>query len=280
MSDYKFYYPNSDPIEGNNFEERREKFIDFYNKCYYIQFSKYIEDEIDKLLLDKKITDYDIYDIIHILAWKIGKINHKESESANPKKFIYYSDWKRAECNPPYIERYEKSSKSKKEFKINAFWENIKHENFLTECANQINPDEKSLYNLIENLIKNSCDGIGPVYIITLIYFFTKGSYPIYDQFAKKAIYSIRNNIKPGNCVKYKTLPAPELSKDLFGKKYIDEKAQKIIRQIADIIINFKNNIDDIFEYENYQRNRNIDRALWVYGHLFNDASDGKSKNK
>ena len=31
--------------------------------------------------------------------------------------------------------------------------------------------------------------------------------------------------------------------------------------------------IDDIFGYENYKASRDIDRALWVYGHLFKDKS-------
>ena len=35
------------------------------------------------------------------------------------------------------------------------------------------------------------------------------------------------------------------------------------------------NKLEDVFGKE-YQNNRNIDRALWVYGHLFPDNTDNK----
>ena len=93
----------------------KKEFIEYYNNRYYLdseivkgvnravnQNSKFIEDKMDELL------KCGIKDIIHILAWKTGKIKHKESEIA--KNFVYHSDWKINEETKEYsIKRYREN---------------------------------------------------------------------------------------------------------------------------------------------------------------------------
>ena len=65
----------------------KEKFISIYSKSYFInekrlvkgvsQNSSYAESEIEKILKNGIKTELDI---VHILAWKIGKINHKKAQ--------------------------------------------------------------------------------------------------------------------------------------------------------------------------------------------------------
>ena len=97
--------------------------------------------------------------------------------------------------------------------------------------------------------------GIGTVYMITLLYFIKEGDYPIYDKYAMIALDAIIEEKEPGSYIKYKELPSRKSKAfgnviELYNEKYI-EKIEKVFGK----------------EYYNC---RKFDRALWVYGHLFN----------
>ena len=88
----KFY--NLDDEEISN-----DEFVKLYNTCYYegdsphaSRNSRHVEDEIERIL---KHGIEEETDAVHVLAWKIGKINHKEGEEQ--EKFIYAADWKAAD---------------------------------------------------------------------------------------------------------------------------------------------------------------------------------------
>ena len=98
--------------------------------------------------------------------------------------------------------------------------------------------------------------GIGPVYLITLLYFISRGEYPIYDRFAMMSVQAILNNQKPGEIVIVKELPEKSSSK--FNCVF-EERMNPYIE-----------NLKAIFG-EAYKETRDIDRALWVYGHCFKD---------
>lgn len=97
-------------------------------------------------------------------------------------------------------------------------------------------------------------DGIGPVYAITMLYFITQGEYPIYDRFAKMALSAILKPAKPGELIQYTELP------DKSRKTFLD-----IMKKEMDV---YQEQIKSAFG-KRYWENRNIDRALWAYGHLF-----------
>lgn len=111
---------------------------------------------------------------------------------------------------------------------------------------------------ILDILAKEAPEGIGTVYFITLLYFISLSEYPIYDQFAKKAIDAIKTGTKPNITISYKELP---------------DRNNSDFSKVGETLKTFKNDIKEIFGYENYKASRDIDRALWVYGHLFKDKS-------
>lgn len=214
--DMAFYYPNGEEI-------KKEIFLDFYSKCYYMNNNVFVEDEIEKLL-DKGKNNLTEEDLFNILAWKIGKINHKKS---NPDDgIIYYKDW-----NKELLEaKIYKDSLDKEFFSC------------IKKSLLEINGEE--LIDYINKL--KDINHLGPVYIVTLRYFSTKGKYPIYDRFAYKAIQAILNNHIPF---------------DLISEK------NTLNKNINDIYNEYLKKLQNIFP-ENFSE-RKVDQALWVYGHLF-----------
>ncbi len=240
MSVIKFYNPNGVSID-------KEKFIEKYNASYYlkgeklvkgaIQNSIFVEQKIDLLLKNGIKSERDI---AHILAWKVGKIKHSDSD--NEQKFVYASDWEG-------VEKHE----------VKRYGQVLYLSDFVTYIANNIEELEETANNnpqdVLEKLRNNSPKGIGTVYLFTLLYFISKGKYPIYDRFAHVALDAILEKKQPGDNVPYKDLPTKQESK--FSNVY------EIYNEI------YKKKIDCIFGKQYYE-NRDIDRALWVYGHLFN----------
>lgn len=234
----KFFYPDGTEIG-------KDEFIRYYSSCYYIGGEKIprlspnshcTENEIDRLL--KQGIKVKI-DVVHILAWKLGKINHKESEKSG--EFEYASDWKRAEDFD--VARYGKP------FEIERIAE------FICDNIGELEgQSEKNAQTVLNRLRDEKFYGLGSVYLITLLYFISKGHYPIYDRFAQMALGAILKGVKPGDIVQYAELP--EKSSRAFSGIMAHEMSE-YIKQMHDV---FK---------DEYMADRDIDRALWVYGHLF-----------
>lgn len=116
---------------------------------------------------------------------------------------------------------------------------------------------EKSKHSplgILDWLNDNAPAGFGSVYLITLLFFISGGEYPIYDQCADKALMAIKNNVMPGEKVYYKPLP--------------DRKSRKFLQIFDGQYGEYIKSLKELFT-EEYKFNRDIDRALWVYGHLF-----------
>lgn len=236
----KFYMKDGTEIS-------KETFIKSYNDSYYLgssrvlnrvtQNSKYVENEIDQLL---KNGIREPIDIIHILAWKIGKVRHTDSD--NEKRFVYAKGWDDAE-----------------NFKIKLYKNTLDVKEFVLYIIKNIAELEKLSENepqeVLNQLKEHSPKGIGTVYLVTLLYFISKGKHPIYDRFAMMALDAISGDIKPySQKIKAPILPDKHSSKfkhvmDRYYKEYV-EKVNKIFGSV-------------------YWKNRDIDRALWVYGHAF-----------
>jgi len=237
-------------------EVSKEDFITLYNQRYYLnseptyyitqkrrkhvgQNSIYIEKEIDELLR-RGITREE--EVMRILAWKIGKIKHRESETK--KEFIYAKDW--VDCE--------------KSFKVRRFNELIDYKYLVNDIINNIDRLEcTSPWEVFSFLNVDGPKGIGTVYIIALLNFISKGEFPIYDKYAHIALDAIINNKKPGELVPYKALPDKKSDVHIISHEYIN---------------NYNLKLSEIFG-DAYNHNRDIDRALWVYGHLFpNEACE------
>lgn len=251
----QFYFKEGTEIRGNS---NVKEFINTYNKSYYLdekrivpgvsQTSRFIEDEID-CLLKRGIKTKE--DVVHIMAWKMGKVKHKdsqeESEKAGKVKFVYASKWEGAENfdagRNPTVQRYGK------DFNLGELATYVAEH--ITELEVQAKDDPQSVLDKLKN---QNISGLGPVYLITLLYFISRGKYPIYDQFAVFALEAISGGKKPGDKVEFHALP--DKSSKRFGAIMQTEMKSYI------------NSIMSIFGSA-YWENRDIDRALWVYGHMF-----------
>ncbi len=262
-----FYDLDGECMEG-------DKFITYYNKFYYndyparikgvFQSSRFVEKRIEGILAN---GIKDSQDVVNILAWKVGKIKHRESE--DNKSFVYHSDWKdaaklkklstddlkalnvtfrsnRKQCRQdilPFVEYIVKTSKEYSE------WTN--------ECAAKV----------LDKMKREAPCGVGTVYLITLLYFMSKGEFPIYDQYADRAVKAITQGTEIGKTITSELLP--NKSDNEYGKSLVGEESY--------YISSYKESIAKMFGgYDKYKDTRNIDRALWVYGHLFDKSSESK----
>ena len=126
--------------------------------------------------------------------------------------------------------------------------------------GNEIDIDE--IWN---NLISCSKDinGLGTVYLITILYFITKGNKPIYDRYAMASLsvlklHKLHNDIKvcKDSIIRGWNLPL----KSEINDGIILEK-DSIYGQYCSLLEEFFPN--------NKWKDRDVDRALWVYGHYF-----------
>lgn len=235
----ELFAPSCKPIERN-------KFVSFYGQSYYLdnpriipgvgQNSRFVEDQIDALLRNGIKSSIDI---VHILAWKIGKINHRESEKE--KRIVYTKDWLDSEATMA-PSRYGKHLDLKK---------------IAEYISGNIGSLEETAKNEPQNVLNElkslEINGLGTVYLITLLYFISRGVWPIYDRFAKVALDAIDGNLELGSVVEYKELPDKSSSK--FGTVCEDE------------LVPYRDKIYRIFGDD--LTCRDYDRALWVYGHGF-----------
>lgn len=233
----KFY-----TLDGNEID--RTAFVEKYGTSYYIDCPRYIprvgqssrtvENYMDALL---KNGIREPLDVVRILAWKLGKIKHSESENG----FFYAKDWENAERFKVY--RYNRP------LDIRAISEYI---------ANNITRLEETAMTAPQQVLCELRDlniaGLGTVYLITLLYFISRGKYPIYDRFAWMAIQAICGDKKPGEAVAAIELPW---------------KNSRAFERVFDTyMVPFMEQLESVFGTA-YQECRDVDRALWVYGHAF-----------
>lgn len=235
----KFYYQDGNRIASV------EKFIDLYSKDYYLKkpgervlvhrlrrSSEYIEDEITRILDNGiKNNDEGKREVAMIIAWKTGKIDHVKSQEK--KNFVYTNDWQNAEQLEGVNIMGKYPIKDAVEYIVREKDELAKKDppDFLNELK------DKSIFN-----------GIGTVYMTTLLYFLTHGTYPIYDRFAHQAAKAIYLGINPNDV--YIGF-APDKSKTNEFLKMYNEYCW-LLSQI----------------FGAYKISREQDQALWVYGHV------------
>lgn len=188
--------------------------------------SKYYEDEyIVKECLDKgKVNEY-------VVAWKAGRLlEHEEGYTIQEKEGDYLNGYgghiNKAELKE-YLDR------------VRRIWDDRK----LYNCD-----DFLSIYGLLANKEIKPPKNFGCVYIINLIFFLSKGNWPIYDKFAHKAVKAIYMEKAP-------------------WKVYVGDAPSKY--EVNDVVNMYEEYIwllENIFGKRNIDRT--TDRALWVYGHF------------
>ncbi len=128
----------------------------------------------------------------------------------------------------------------------------------------------KELYSLIVN---DSPVNMGPVYICTSIFFKTKGSFPIYDQFAHKAIRALICEMKPSDIYIGSNPGKTEINKVVTMYNEYYQLVGKMRFNDA-----FSNEFVDLTKRNTGFISRKFDQALWVYGHCSNSWFDIPSK--
>ncbi len=242
---YQFYYPDGKLINESDQEKQEEKFVKFYNQCYYLEVSPSAEKEIECIL--KTSDPLTNEEIIKILEWKTG------GKYIEGKNIIQT--------------RYGKIS--------------------VAEVAEKIGTIRGPLaIDEAKSLLKELCkiDGIGMVYAITLVYFITNGQYPIYDKFAHIALLAIFSENSDSEKEYGEIVPIKDST---YQKKINMGKTKNKILDIDGIFEQYLNGyvypINKIFgcnygEFIETNSNRDIDRALWSYGHLFNENEKNKKR--
>lgn len=228
MDSLKYYYPDGREILASDEKTAKGKFIELYNHIYYFENrGSMLEDRIQKILYDDCL---DGNDFLTILQWKIGAVE------------------------PPNVE--EQSVKNQ--------WRTIYAKELINDYSGRkTEVGDANLSELLEKLM--GYNGIGPVYAITIIYFMSKGKYPIYDKFAHIAL------LKLAARTDYKAL----ISDRDRHKVFHDDSTN--IGRIIDDYLRYIGLLRECFSDE-WEKTRDIDRALWTYGHLFNENEKNRKR--
>ena len=218
---------------------------------------EWVENKIYEVCEKQK---WEAVDIFRILAWKTGKINHPDSKDTNPT-IQYYENWKEGEkLQIPYQIVVEWD-------KFEPIYGGIKDIRKKYCESKDCNSAWKSIWKLAnDDKNKDTMRGIGTVYLITLLHFITDGELPIYDRFAMAslAIWKLKRektelNITDESVIRGCKLPSKKEAENILDSGiYVDYK--RLLKEFCKA--NYGN------EYE-WKKNRDVDRALWVFGHFF-----------
>lgn len=226
-----------------------------------------------KIYDDSKKSKWEPVDILRILAWKTGKINHLDSKDTKPE-IKYFENWEEEKTADKFVrlqipyqevvewEKFEPIAKSIIEIRDK-----------YCDSKDKDYKDDKAAWKSIIKLAnkdntKEAMRGIGTVYLITLLHFITDGNLPIYDRFAMAslAIWKLKKernelNITDKSIIRGCKLP----SKDTTAAENILESG---------IYMGYKSLLEE-FCKDNYGKedvwktDRDVDRALWVFGYFF-----------
>jgi hypothetical protein len=244
----KFYDKNGIMLNSDKIGHKKfiDEFIDQYEPPYFVgktplksvsgrvigQNSCLAEYEM-QTYLEKGIRHNE--DVIKILDWKIGRINHKSSDIDG---VVRYKDIP--------LDHFIVRNMYGKEIKVEKICNYIVS-NYSTLSIQM--PEE-----IYRNLLNLNISGLGTVYLLTLVYFISKGESPIYDRFAHQALDALEKGLKPktGEVPKHNV---PEKSNKYAFNWFESQYAQRLKTM-----------------FPSHYKERKLDRALWVYGHLFKSA--------
>lgn len=186
------------------------------------------------------------------IAWKAGRLKYNENGEflEEYKKTIKHSDkcyaWD--ECNGyghsiDNIEEYLEVINEECKTISSDLLKEEDNKNVYTQLYNAYD----KLLNLQKKTKKKKVNYFGSVYILTLIYFLSKGKFPIFDKYAYKAVKALFYNANP---------------KDITVESSLDKTD---INKVLTLYCEYCWLLTQIFK--TYIITREQDRALWVYGH-------------
>jgi hypothetical protein len=109
--------------------------------------------------------------------------------------------------------------------------------------------------------------GIGPVILITLLFFITKGDYPIYDRFAMSSliVWKLNQqgiNTPTGTIINGCGLPSKDKPEEL--KALLNSGKYFEFIQLLKSFCSIEYEKENVWKTERY-----VDQSLYVYGHFF-----------
>lgn len=204
-----------------------------------------IKNEVSRKFEDEKIVNYYLKEgkiDKNVVAWKAGRLLLESG------KYVPQMN-KKGDCLNGY-------GIPIKEDKLNDYLV------FVSEKYKRITDKSNFMY-VYQSLIsqKNVPRNFGSIYIINLIYFLSKGRYPIYDKFAHKALKALYMGKNP--C---------EIFVGDAPGKYEANKVVNMYQEylwFLDKVFPGEKRTIGLTENESKESflSRKIDRALWVYGH-------------
>lgn len=253
-------------LEGN--EISKADFISYYCDKYYERNCGHVaEDLIDKILYEQ--GEYSIIDIYYILAWKIDGIDKKRTNDSvsNPESKVYFYE------NRGWVEsklsgnNNGKPIELEKVLKLSSDLSEIKKEWSKKNFAD----DEKGASELLANLASSGAKEMGSVFYLTLLYFLTGSRWPIYDSMAYKSMIAIEKELIPNKDIVKYSQKLPEKSTNYSNypdrlAKIVFENCDNQYREYIRFLKKFEKDLPDNCKYT---ASRDIDRALWEYGHYF-----------
>lgn len=227
-----YYDPTSCPDGFKSTDDYKKRLKNYLGITKINGTNYYAEEEISKLLSEKVFDERS-------LAWKSGKV-----------------DWENGELKTVNFD--------KGDHYINGYGGEIKKDEFKKYCEH-IEKNKDRINNLVNKVEwkdayskakENAPKNFGPVHIINALFFITGGNAPIYDKFAHKAVKALLLGISPKD-VYYRDIPS---------KKEVDS----VIAMYTEYMLLLKIVFKDFFENKKKGEAfipRELDMALWVYGH-------------
>lgn len=241
--------PNGDG-SFSNFKE----FVSFYSMAYFTFQPPKQEKDVEEILASSQLSRDDV---TTLLKWKTGREN--KDGVINARKGIKLSEvW--GALFPGGEEILSKE-------------EILKHGELDLKSGTK---------KLIEELLSNKVQGISTVYAITILYVLTNGEYPIYDRFAAAAVHALYD---PEACfskeVKISRSELPPI--DQIGKSIpllfpldVSSDQKSCLREYAWYVEHVR---ELSHRLAASLTDRDLDRALWTYGHCFRAKKEQDPKS-
>lgn len=258
-----------------------QEFIDTYRKFYFkegidgrpaseddkgvvgIQGLNQTENRLEKYIVNK--LKNGIYDV-EVFAWKAGKAKSYTKDDV----FVYNAPWP-DELITLYggkIIRHADTKIDRKKIKaINA----AAFDTLMNELLRNLG--EISSYNLgtpngrkklyKEIFEKSNIDNWGTVNIINYMFFRSQGQVPLYDKFSHKAIRALYENESPSDIF----LNAAADKTNVEQAMVMYEEYIRLLHKVFNKEDLKKNVNKSEYEIPGMMISRELDQALWVYGH-------------
>ena len=121
----------------------------------------------------------------------------------------------------------------------------------------------RDAYNKVSNMVSElDLVGYGSVYIISSLFFLSKGKVPIYDYYANVAVKALLNDVNPQRVF---VAQAPVRDEHSRNDKTINSAVNMLMEYRKQLELLAKGT--EYFNTNGMYISRELDRALWVYGH-------------